>query len=187
MGTGGAAWTVWSEHSSGGGQARVFSELSKGPFAVRSIVGWGILLYPVIGVYYYYLYDWSVKSDWSETLQVAGVSTGSRSPVLTVAGCWPWNPAETSYESRGVNMPTFLWVRRKAALVIFDATGSFSPTPNFLPLLIVVHVVTFANNLTQTQTAILSRCRQTLFFLSLKEDFHFWDFKKVQKYCKGCR
>lgn len=57
MGTGGAALPVWSEHSSGGGKARFLSELSKGPFAVRSIVGWGILLYPLIGVYYYYLYD----------------------------------------------------------------------------------------------------------------------------------
>lgn len=58
--------------------------------------------------------------------------------------------------------------------------------PDLLPLLIVVQVVTFANNITQAAT--LSRCRQILLSLPLKDIFCFWDFKKTEKYWnKGCK
>lgn len=46
---------------------------------------------------------------------------------------------------------------------------SIVPDPNILPLLIVVHVVTFAKNITQMQTAALSKCRQTLLFISQRQ------------------
>lgn len=70
-------------------------------------------------------------------------------------------------------MPTFPGVRSKATRIIFDIPVSLLASLKFF-LLIVVQVVTFVANITQIQTAALSRCREILLSLLLNNICTFW-------------